>query len=146
MLAVTLSCTKTTGSNDDESEIVVSVVGDFSYSYFNYRFEDAMKLCTADMRKPIEYIASNITEKDINALRSKETAATCENIDIVSANNSCAEAECNIKNYYRKHAIGTEGKTVESSQYTILLVKEHGKWMVRKVTPLQNGKPNRGRT
>ncbi|MFA4047440.1 hypothetical protein HPS54_04255 [Prevotella sp. PCHR] len=142
-LTAVLSCNKLRTNGNDETETIKSVVSDFSYSYFNYRFNDAVKLCTEDMKKTISYVATNINEEDITSLRDKETAATCEAGDIVLVNDSCAEAECVVNDYYVKENIGETGKITNKSECRIMLIKNNGKWRVKKVIPLRNGKPSR---
>ena len=142
----TLSCSKIRTGGNDETETISSIADDFAYGYFNYRFNDVAKLCTADMKKTIGYVATNITEEDITALRNKETAATCETGDVVIVNDSCAEAECTVNDYYTKDAIGEPGQIKNRSEYIITLAKDNGKWLIKKVVPRQNGKPSRAQT
>lgn len=145
-LTATLSCGKLRTDGNDETETISAIAGKFAYGYFNYRFNDVAKLCTADMKKTISYVATNITEEDITALRNKETAATCETDGVVIVNDSCAEAACTVTGYYTKDAIGEAGQVKDRSEYTITLTKDNGKWMIKRVAPRQNGKPSRART
>ena len=51
-----------------EEERALSCALDFANDYFNLRFEEAYKHCTAGSRPWIAFRASNITEKDLEDL------------------------------------------------------------------------------
>lgn len=142
LLPIALSCDRLARNGNDDTETIKSVAEDFSDSYFNYRFDKAMKYCTNDEKKAISYIATNITEDDIRMLRDKEDAATCETGDITLVNDSCADVECTVNDYYAKSIIGKAGEIRQKSEYTLRLVRENNRWLVRKVAPLQSGRPS----
>lgn len=140
---IIMSCNNPETYGNDETENIKSTADDFSYNFFNYRFEKAMRLCTTETKQYISYIATNITEEDIDNLHKKETAAKCEAEDITLLNDSCAEICCTVTDYYAKDVIGEAGRTINRSEYIIMLVKDNGKWLVKKVSRQQNGKPSR---
>lgn len=144
LCSTVMSCYKKTSGGNDIEEQAAEAATNFAASYFNYRLDKAAACSTPEAKAQICYLATNLTEEDIAMLRNKNTVATCEVDGITFANDSCAEATCLIKDCYIKDTIGTKGQVFDKRHYSILIVRSGGKWLVRKVSPLQNGKPSHG--
>uniref|UniRef100_UPI003FEE614B hypothetical protein n=1 Tax=Prevotella sp. TaxID=59823 RepID=UPI003FEE614B len=131
-----LSCS---GISGDEKEMIEHDVLGFSEAYFNFDLKGAASYCTDDSRKWISYVASNIQESDIEAMRSKESDATVSIVDI-SFNNSDSTGTALIKvnNALVLDTIGKPGHTVDEAHYRLDFICKEGKCLIRMACPLRN--------
>lgn len=145
LLCITVvSCNNETKGGDDVTKLATELATNFATDYFNYKLDKAASCCTTEAKEQIYYLATNLTEEDVSILRDKKEAATCEVDGIRLINDSCAEATCIIKDSYIKDTIGTRGKVLDKRNYSILIVRTGNKWLIRKVSQLQNEKPSHG--
>ena len=67
------SCQRISNSND------MTIVADsFATNFYNWRLEKAFKYCTAESKTQISYLASNISEKDIELINKRNEDASIE--------------------------------------------------------------------
>ena len=73
------------GCTSEEEEQANSRAKEFAEDYFNLRFDEAYGNCTEDSRKWIAFRASNITEHDLEAVRSAPEGFTIEKGEVQAA-------------------------------------------------------------
>lgn len=136
-----VACSKNYKSEDEEN--ITHITDNFAEQYFNFNLKQALTLCTPESEKWIRFMASNITQEDIDVLKEKEDDATCETDEITYINDTSAYVKCHIYNVMKIDTIGQPGKVSEHEIYNINVVKRGGKWMVKMEGPLQSEKQNR---
>lgn len=108
------------------------VLQSWAEAYFNYDYEEALELMAPESGKWIHFAASNITEKDVEALQQKAKDAS-----VTILNNHVAEtdtltvATIEVTDFYEHSDLLGEGKIVDKATFHITLVKRDGRWMVR---------------
>ena len=78
------------GCTSEEEEQANSRAKEFAEDYFNLRFDEAYGNCTEDSRKWIAFRASNITEHDLEAVRSAPEGAYISSTECQQINDSTA--------------------------------------------------------
>ncbi|WP_298452257.1 hypothetical protein [uncultured Prevotella sp.] len=134
------SCTKHHISEDEEK--IKSVTDNFADQYFNFNLKEAMQFCTPESEKWIKFIASNITQEDIDVLKNKPEGATHNTDEIIYVNDTLANIKCHVFNVMKIDTIGLRGRVSEHEIYNINVVKRGDKWMIKMEGPLQSGKQN----
>jgi hypothetical protein len=117
-------------------------VDSFSVYYFNYHLNDAARFATDDSRKWIELMASNVTEQDVELLKSQGQDAE---VEIVSKDmeDSVATVSICVKHYLRKDTIGQVGRITDDDTYVLRAVAQNDKWKIRMEGPLRSERRNR---
>ena len=82
------------GCTSEEEEQANSRAKEFAEDYFNLRFDEAYGNCTEDSRKWIAFRASNITEHDLEAVRSAPEGAYISSTECQQINDSTALVRC----------------------------------------------------
>lgn len=124
--------------SEDEEKAVAEAKG-FAEDFFNLRFDEAYAHCTPDSRKWIAFRASNITEKDLEAVRAAEEdayvgSAHCERMDDSTALVRCVVCEGLAPDSLEQR----EGRIRPRATYLVPLQKTGEGWRVRMEGPLQN--------
>lgn len=100
----------------------------FSEAYFNYDFKKASKYVTDGSVRWLNYAASNMTQEDIDMLRSMDESAT-----VVVDSSSIKEnpvVYITVSNFMMKDSIGKRGCVVSKGHFCINVTND-GKWEVR---------------
>lgn len=127
------SCTHTGNGPQDMAE---AAAAEFAEAYFNYHYKDAAAAATADSRKWLEYAASNVTQGDVDKLRSAEEDATVEIVSSAFEDDSrtkCA-VRVNVGNFLRKDSInGKPGGYAKNACFLLRVELDEGtgRWLVR---------------
>ena len=122
-----------------EEERALSCALDFANDYFNLRFEEAYKHCTAGSRPWIAFRASNITEKDLEAVRMAEEEAYVSATSYEPVDDSTAWVRCTVCQFLAADSLEqSKGRIVPEATFLIPLRKEGHRWSVRMEGPLQN--------
>lgn len=140
-----LSCTNNSAHGQAED-----VAEAFAENYFNWHLKECKNLVTPESAKMLSYIASNVTEADIDMLHSLEEDATVEVTNCELENDTIGLAEVSVFNALLRDTIGTAAKKHAEAMTTLRLVKR-GKWQVdltqgapRMAFPQQNEMPDHG--
>lgn len=125
----------------EEEEKAKAQASGFAENYFNLHFDKACEYCTEDSRKWIAFRASNITEKDLEAIRQAEeeayvASAHCEQMDDSTALIRIVVCEALAPDSLEQQ----EGHIAPETTVWVHLKKEGRKWRVRMAGPLQNAK------
>lgn len=141
--SICLSCT-----NDSSNGQVNEVAEAFARNYFNWHFKECQNLVTPESVKMLSYVASNVTEADIDMLHSLEEDATIELMNCELENDTTGLAEVYVFNALLRDTIGTTAKRHAEAVTTLRLVKRR-KWLIdltqgapRMAFPQQNGTPD----
>lgn len=135
------SCSR--AAEEKEKDEIKSTAGSFAENYFNFKLSDSRKFCTEESAVWLSFLASNIRQEDVDILRAQEEGATCKALSINIVNDTTATADYRICNFMRINTLGKAGKMTEQADYTITLVKRHGKWSVKMEGPLQSERRSR---
>ena len=129
------------GCTSEEEEQANSRAKEFAEDYFNLRFDEAYGNCTEDSRKWIAFRASNITEHDLEAVRSAPEGAYISSTECQQINDSTALVRCVVCQALAADSLEQQrGRIVPETAYLIPLRKEGRRWLVRMEGPLQNAK------
>ena len=127
------------GCQREEEEKAVRQATEFAEDYFNLRFDEAFKSCTPDSRKWIAFRASNITEKDLEAVRAAEEEAYVASARCTRMDDSTALVRLVVCEALAPDSLEQpEGRIARETAVFIPLKKEGRKWRVRMEGPLQN--------
>jgi hypothetical protein len=130
ILLLVLSVVSTGCRNTDEKQIE-TVADSFSVNFFNWKYVECVPFITPESQKFLSFIASNVTNNNIETLRSMQDGASVERNQIVlSANDSTANVTVNINNICYVDTIGRPAKIYESAEATLLIVKTQAGWKV----------------
>ena len=129
------------GCTNKEEEQVNSRAKEFAENYFNLRFDKAYGNCTEDSRKWMAFRASNITEHDLEAVRSAPEEAYVSSTECQQINDSTALVRCIVCQALAADSLEQQkGRIDPEAAYLIPLRKEGRRWLVRMEGPLQNAK------
>ena len=130
----------TTGCTNEEEEKAEAKARKFAEAYFNLHFDDAFAHCTPDSRKWLHFRATNITESDLQAMRSSLQPATVHDTEIKEFNDSTAIVRCTLYNVLAADSLEQrKGRVLPEAVFDIPLSRTQGnKWQVRMEGPLQN--------
>jgi hypothetical protein len=122
----------------DKEEQLIKTVSSFSDSYFNWQYFRSVEYCTPESKQWLSYMASQVDESDIEALRTQEEGATVEieNVDILPGD-SVAKIKVKVYNYLNMDTIGVKGKPVDEATFVILMKRNDGVWKVQLTAPLR---------
>lgn len=140
--AVATSCAD--GAADKEEEAVAAAAEAFASCYFNYDFAGARPYCTEGSLKWLSFAASNVTQTDLDVLKTQREGAECEANDIELTADTTAEAVLKVTNVMLTDTLGRPGRIVDEAVFTVKLVRRSGRWLVRMEGLPQSGKRNRG--
>ena len=104
----------------------------FLSTYFNWQFVDAEKWVTPSSRPLLAFAASQITENDLQLLRSKETPVETNIERLTISADTLAEAVVCVRNAMVMKAIGTPCQLVPEQTYYLRITKtpQSTHWLV----------------
>ena len=123
---LTSSCQKISNSND------MTIVADsFATNFYNWRLEKAFKYCTAESKTQISYLASNISEEDVELINKRDEDASIEitNTEILEGGIK-ARISMKIYNSFKMKDINSEVQLNKERDVTFNLIKVNEGWKV----------------
>lgn len=131
-------CRSDKPSNEEEAEAQALK---FAQAFFNFNYSEAKTFCDDSTSKRIDFFVSNLTQRDIDTIRTLPERPTIE-IRSVRRGKSKDEAValCKVENAFVLDTLGRTGHMVDETVYRINLTKRDGQWKVRMAGLLQNGK------
>ncbi|MBM6992787.1 MAG: hypothetical protein I3J02_05925 [Prevotella sp.] len=122
---------------DKESQLI-DQVNSFSKAYFNWQFHRAVSLCTEESVQWLSYMASQVNQSDVDALRAMPEGATFE-IGEVSYQepDSTASVKVRVHHYLSMDTLGKAGRPTEQADFVVPVVFRHGRWKVNLSSPLR---------
>lgn len=120
------SCQRISNSND------MTIVADsFATNFYNWRLEKAFKYCTAESKTQISYLASNISEEDVELINKRDEDASIEitNTEILEGGIK-ARISMKIYNSFKMKDINNEVQLNKERDVTFNLIKSNEGWKV----------------
>ncbi len=131
----------TAGCAGEEEKQASNRAREFAEDYFNLRFDEAYESCTADSRKWIAFRASNITERDLEAVRAAAEEAYVSSAEFRQIDDSTAFVRCVVCQALAADSLEQrKGRIVPEAAYLVPLRKEGRRWLVRMEGPLRSAK------
>lgn len=122
------SCQEHEGSEDQ----LKADVDSFAIHYYNWHFPRAIKYCTPESVKWLQYAASNVHDADIELLQKKPNDATIEISDIDYGDDEVtATITLSVENFLQMDTIGQEAHLVTNAEFHLPMVLHQGKWKVK---------------
>ncbi len=110
--------------------------------YFNLDFVGAVPFCTIESKKWLSFISSNISQADVDIIRTQQVGATHEIGEIEHICDTFVVANCSVFNFLRVDTLGISGCITEQAVFRIPVVKRNGKWLVKMEGLLQSERQN----
>lgn len=115
----------------DKEDKLHEAADSFAVAYFNWQFVRAVKYATPESRQWLSYLASQVSQEDVDSLRNMEQGAECEISHINTNNNdSMATVVVNVRNFMDMDSIGKGPHLVEQARFKLPLVYRNDKWKV----------------
>lgn len=126
------SCHKT------HEEQLTEAIDSFSATYFNWQFHRAVAFSTPESRPWLSYMASQVSQKDIDALRAMPQSAAWEIGHISYADgDSAAQVEVKVNHFLAMDTIGQQGTLTDRATFVVPAVYRQGQWKVNLSAPLR---------
>ena len=125
-IKLTSSCQRISNSND------ITIVADsFATNFYNWRLEKALKYCTAESKTQISFLASNISEKDIELINQRNEDASIEITNTGMLEEGIkARISMKIYNSFKMKDINSDIQLNKERDVTINLIKNNEGWKV----------------
>lgn len=136
ILLMTTSCENSDSSAKD-AELVAK---QWAEAYFNYDFEEASHHITEESSKWLQLMASNITEADVDVINSREEPTTVSVTDLQLDNDTSGQATLRVNNWVCTDSIGKPAHLVDEADFTVLMVRRDGKWLIKMASLPRNEK------
>lgn len=138
-ILLTLSACK----KENPQTIIEETATNFCEAFYNFNYPVAKEWSTPSSLSYLSYLASNLRQEHLDRLRKQGPVKVSVLTSAMEPNEEKATAICQIENAYIINPINDDAQQVSSLQDTLRLIKEDGKWLVRKDIPLQSGKQSR---
>lgn len=137
-LHISYSCSD--GIHTEEIDKATNVVDSFAGHYFNLELKASQSFCTPESNLWLSFLASNISQEDIDVINEQEEPANTDIDNIELTSDTSATATCTAKNFLKLDTLGRTGRIIDEEKYMINLVKRNGKWLVKMEGLLQSEK------
>ncbi len=117
------------GDGDDSLE-AASQADSFATYYFNWRYVDAARFATTESLQTLSFVASNVSDSDIVALRQKPDAASVSIGEPEANSDSTLTIPIEVANYLKKDKIGEPPTLRRKGNFELQMVRRGGKWLV----------------
>ena len=140
VLIMTVSAALTACSNSMASlqEKAERTATEFAEAYFNYDLTKASTLVTPESVKWISFVASNISEEDIEVLNTRSEGATVTLDDCEMINDTTCEAVITVDNFMAIDTIGRPGVFRHDGTFRLTVVLRDGRWLIKMASLPQN--------
>lgn len=115
----------------------------FCEAFYNLNYPIAKEYATPSSLPYLRFLTSNIQQNHLDRLKEQGAAEVSIVASEMETNAEKATVICQIKNALIIHPIHGNATEVNSLQDTLRMIKENGKWLIRKDIPLQNEKQSR---
>lgn len=136
------TCACTSEKEQEKREAVNNAAEKFANLYFNYQLNEVMPLTTADSHKWLRFAASNITQADIDMLRTMESA-DCSVKGITYSSDSTAVVKVEVRNVLLPDTLGAKPHITPKALFRLALVNRSKKWLVKMEGPLRSERQSR---
>lgn len=127
-----------TSCQRDESERAEETAQTWGTAYFNWQLSKAQQLSTPSAMPLLRWVASQLTQSDVDTLRALPEGASCEVEQLkMGQGDSTATARLTVSHYMRMDTIGKGLTLREKDTYHIDLVRKGKEWRVNLTAPLR---------
>jgi hypothetical protein len=130
------SCFDNEEGSDAEDDAAIR----WADAYFNYDLRTAQRYVTPESRTWLSFLASNMTEADVEILRQQDESATIQLTSCKQVNDSTWMASLSVRNFMIIDSIGQTGHIVSEAEFTVPIVKRNKRTFVK-----MNGLPRQGK-
>lgn len=113
-----------------ESEQLETCVDSFAQSYFRWQFREAMNSCDTTSYRWLRFVASQVTQDDVDSLRGMKGDVTCSMGSAHVVNDSMAIVEVRVAHFLRMDSLGRVTLTERQITYGIPATFHDGLWRV----------------
>ena len=124
-------------------EAVQEAALNFADAYFNFNFKQAQEYATEESGKWLRYVASNVTQADIDSINNHEETATVTVGWVDWQSDSTAVVCVKVSNFAQHDSIGRTVHFYDNGQFLLTVVKRDSKSYVRMEGPLRNERQSR---
>lgn len=117
------SCTR-------KNQQLESCVDSFAQSYFRWRFSKAMNSCDTASYRWLSFVASQVTQADLNSLRDQKKDLTCSLGNTHFPNDSMAIVDVRVSNFLHMDSLGSVTFVEKETVYGIHATLHDGFWKV----------------
>lgn len=117
------SCTR-------KNQQLESCVDSFAQSYFRWRFSKAMNSCDTASYRWLSFVASQVTQADLNSLRDQKKDLTCSLGNTHFPNDSMAIVDVRVSNFLHMDSLGSVTFVEKETVYGIYATLHDGFWKV----------------
>jgi len=132
-------CVSCSSCSDKEEQLKTSV-DSFSQAYFGWRLLKAISYSDASSERWLRFVASQITQDDIDSLRGQVGNVSCSLGKVHVLNDSMAIVDVHVANFFRMDSLGSISRVDEVVTYEIPVAFHNGFW---KVSLLEVPKPSK---
>lgn len=83
--------------SEEQQQEAAQVVQSFANAFFNYDFRSSMQFATPESRQWISFLASNITQDDLNTINAMNEEASCATPEITLIDDTTATARLSLQ-------------------------------------------------
>lgn len=126
------------GSDEEQAEDCALC---FGQAFFNLDLHQAAELCTQDSQHWINFMATNLTQADLDLIDASGISVLVRKVTLTS--DSTAEATVDVSHFMKWHGLEQPATIENDGEFRLDLVKRQGKWLVRMAGLPQNEMRNR---
>lgn len=138
-ILLTLSACK----KENPQTIIEETATNFCEAFYNFNYPVAKEWSTPSSLSYLSYLASNLRQEHLDRLKKQGSVKVSVLTSSIETDAERATAICQIEDAYFISPISGDAQHMPSLKDTLRLIKEDGKWLVRKDIPLQSGKQSR---
>lgn len=112
-----------------DEDIISEDLNAYATAYFNWDFPSANNNASADATKWLEFLSSQLTERDMSAIKTKDELAyvEIENINI-NTNENTAKATIIVTNFLCMDSIGKTPQCCNEAKFEVNAKKKKETW------------------
>ena len=114
----------------EDSDYITERVDSFATHYFNWQYEKCIKFVKPESKVFIQLAATNVTEEDVQMLRSQQEDASIDIKDFIFEDANHANIKIAIHNFISVDTTGRKAKSYDYGEAEIRMVKEGKDWYV----------------
>lgn len=116
-------------ANSDKQ--LTSCADSFAQSFFRWQFQKSSTYCDESSQRWLRYMASQVTQDDIDSLKATESDVECTLGGFSFDNDSMASIEVHVSNYFRMDSLDKITLVKGESEYNFQMVRTNGFWRIR---------------
>ena len=133
---IMLSLSMMVACSDKKAESVKAVEEKamaFAEAYYRYDLGTASQLATPEATRQLKFVASNITQDDIDLLNSQTEGPIFEVVDCQPLSDSLWRAHLSVSHYMEMDSIDGPMRLRDEGEAELTLVFRNRKWLVKSV-------------